>query len=299
MVTMNRGVLASWAVGLFLVGCAGAPGESVASDEGAVSESANTVAELDALVDDINGYASLDAWTIEHARAFSDDLDDRFLQDETCSKLAVNEAKLRGVTRDRGGDKRVRKLDLSYASHEGDVMVSSHQSYHYDASGHLRVVVIDREEDHMLDEPFMREVDAFNARVKAEHDKLPVVTETDKVLVSNKLLELRTASRVIQYRLYFREDGSLFAETKSEDLDHARALDFEAIPQMPPTLYSDMHPANVVGTPYFTRLFPSPTYAFRPIARTHVPVAESMRGTLIAANPSDGEASLAAKPVCR
>jgi hypothetical protein len=209
----------------------------------------------------------------------------------------VNESRIRSVTRDHA--KHVRKLGLTYSSHEGDVMVTSHQSYHYDASGKLRVVVIDREEDHTLDEPFLREVDAHNLRLRDEQAKMPLITEMDKVAVANKLLELRTAERIVQYRLYFRADGSLFAETKSEDLDHARALDFEAISQMPPTLYSDLHPANVEGTPYLTNLFPNPLYAMRPLARTNVPAAESMQKTLIAANPSDPEASLAATPICR
>ena len=140
---------------------------------------------------------------------------------------------------------------------------------------------------------------AYNTRVKAEHDQLPLVSEADKVAVANKLLELRTTERIVQYRLYFHADGSLFAETKSEDLDHARALDFDAISQLPPSLYSDVHPANVEGTPYLTNLFPTPLYAMRPITRTNVPAGESMRGTLIAAKPNDAEASLAAKPACR
>lgn len=291
------------------VGCASpAPNEDSAAQASAwtatdlppATKSAQVI-ELDALVTAINGYASADAYILEHPRDYDDTLDTSSLErgDPRCAGTQMNEAQVRDVTRERATG-RVRKLGMTWSGQRGDVHRTAHETYHYDAVGRLRVVVVDLEEDHSLDDAFMAEVDSHNERVQAEHRLLPFSTEAEQIAVARKARELRDAEVITQYRVYFGTDGAKIYETVRAGLERSRELDYQgAIDNVPPVLYGSLHPANVQGEPILVRLYPTPAYSMRALPELQLTAADSIVSSLSATNAFDAEAALAAAPACK
>lgn len=254
------------------------------------------VRALDALVDDINGFGSLDDFRAHPAR-FSDELDERF-SETLCPFTEKSESAARVVTRSRE-DGRLRKLVRSWTSTQEKSSVRTHEAYHYDDRGTLRVVIVDQETDHSLDADFMRLVDLHNEEVTLAIGGMPTTTEAERIAIVQKGHELRDATTVSQFRVYFRVDGTTFYETRRDALELARADSFPDIPQDPPTLYGKVHPANVTALPYLLSLSPKPRYSARALPEILVRETQlSVVSELLGAG-EDGEIALMTRPVCR
>jgi hypothetical protein len=255
------------------------------------------VRELDALVEEINGYASKTAYVVDHPKKYDDETDARFAS-VRCGGVLVNELGLRLVTRSRK-DQRLRRLVLEWSSAREKENLVTYEAYHYDETGALRVVVVDRETDHSLDEAFMKDVSAYNASLSFAIAQMPRDTESERVAIAQKGQELHGPLTIVQYRVYFRPDGTPFYETRRDGLELARMADYPDIPEEPPILYG-VHPANVTAAPFLVALSPAPRYSARALPEAWVTAAQpSIRSELIAANLRDGELSLRAPPVCR
>jgi hypothetical protein len=285
-----------------LAACATQPSESATSsaDVSALSPAHKSaeVQALDAMVTAINGTASVDAWNVEHPRDFEDDLDTSRLADARCTATGVVESSTRWITRDRA-TARIRKLGLTWSGWRGDVSTTHHETYHYDASGRLRVVVVDVEDEHMLDDAYMANVTAHDEQIRREAQAIPLDSEEHKVEAAQKARDLEDSTTVTQIRIYFSESGERIYETMRPGLERARKLDYGDVDDTPPVLYGDIHPANVTARPVLEHLFPSPMYRFEPLPEYEVPADQSALHDLVASAPKDAEASLSAPTVCR
>jgi len=275
--------------------------EDVSAGEQAFTRARKTaeVKALDALVTSINGYASPDAYLVEHPRDYVDGLDSSRLQDGSprCEGRVVNEAAVRAWTRERSTG-HVRKVGVTWSGERGDVSITSHETGHYDAEGQLRVVVVDRESDHVLDDAFMADVMRHNERINQELRTMPSGSEAEKVALAQKGRELRDSTTVVQYRIYYRADGTKLYETVRKGLERARAIDFPDIPSAPPVLFGVAFPANVTAEPVLEGLFPHPRHGFRELPELEVPPEESIEGELLVKSGIDAEAALAAPLTC-
>lgn len=284
---MTRGLVA-----LFLVACADhdlALGSAEVLAQGQLVKP-TPVMEIDALVSEVNGFDSDAAYA-------NDGVDTRFV-DAPCDGEVVKESGSRGVTRSKDG--RLRKLVLTWTSSRNDdkIFLTTHEAYHYDRSGALRVVIVDREVNHAFDEPFVKAVEEHNDAIARQIATMPKDTESDRVAVAQKGHTVRSATTITQYRAYF-EDRKPIYETRREGLELARANDFPDIPQRLPTLYGNAHPANVTSVPYLLSLSPAPQYTAHALPEQVLgPTEPSIRTELIAYDIHDGELSLRTPPAC-
>ena len=285
---MTRGLVA-----LFLVACADhdlALGSPEVLAQGQLVKP-TPVMEIDAIVSEVNGFDSNAAYA-------NDDVDTRFAT-ASCDGEAVKESGVRGVT--RASDGRLRKLVLTWTSSrdDGKIFLTTHEAYHYDRSGALRVVIVDREVNHAFDESFVKAVEEHNDAIARQIAQMPKDTESDRVAIAQKGHTVRSATTITQYRAYFGADRTPIYETRREGLELARAKDFPDIPQRLSTLYGDAHPANVTSVPYLLSLSPAPQYAAHALPEQVLgPTEASIRTELVAYDIFDGEGSLGAPPAC-
>lgn len=248
------------------------------------------ITELDKLVVDINGYGSPTDYA-HHADTYVDDA--VVWPGIDCSGKLVSEDATRRTTRTKDG--KLAKLELTWTAATIATRTTTHESYHYE-NGHLRVVVIDQETDHSIDQAYMALVDDANETIMQRLSSMPRTTPSEQAAAINQERQLRDGQIIVQDWLYFDENGTLIYELRKRGIERARAVDYPNIPQRFPTLYSDVHPAHVIGSPYLVAL---DDYAYQPLVVQEVDSTTTMLGSLVASDPFDGEMSLKTKPACR
>lgn len=252
------------------------------------------VLPLDKLVMSINGYASAEDYTVNHPANYVED-SVVWPGGDLCDKFGVVEKPTRQTTRTKAGT--LAKMVLTWTNTTIVSSTTMYESYHYDANGKLRVVVIDQESDHSADPGYMQAIDDQNSTILQQEDNAPRSTPAEQVAVINLKNQVKDGQLIFQEWLYFSEDAKLVFEMRRIGVEMARAASFPNIPQILPTLYGDVHPANVIGAPLLLTL--PAQYEYRPLIETVVDSTTTMLGGLIAADPFDGELSLKTKPACR
>ncbi len=271
-----------------------------------VSKSADIKA-LDAMVDEINGYRSLDDYVVVARKQFPQSLVVDLSHRCSNNDRVVSEAGTKLTVRE-GSSKRLRQVTRVWSTWTGAGKNTSHtvhESAVYDSSGKLRVLVLDVDSDHLLDEVYMAKLFVENEAVPRRTKALGVLDTTQKkVEVANSADDLQTSGSSAQYRIYLDASGRKVLETVRRGLEYSSVQSSagqHAAGASPPVLYDEkgIHPSPAKSRFRFSAIFPVAVGYPVELPEVVVRPSESWASRALTKPTDNPEAILKQLPVCK